>query len=152
MTPTGNRNVAAITCIPVLYAMSVSLDLSSWEVSRTHRAEMAALAPRSMLAIAMMLLIKHNTIQTTCPRVPYRILTISRSVWASGILSLQAIPRRAKKTIIGEQLDDLISWNYFTVSGCCSLTPLQTKMALLRRSCSPRASFPASQYSKAMKK
>lgn len=36
----------------------------------THRAEIAALAPRSMLAIAMMLLIKHNTIQTICPSVP----------------------------------------------------------------------------------
>jgi hypothetical protein len=71
----------------------------------TYTAEIAALAPRSMFATAMILLIRQRIIQTMWPTVPYRIRIISSKVWACGTLSLQAIPRTEKKTIMGEHLD-----------------------------------------------
>lgn len=43
-------------------------------------------------------------IQTMCPAVPYLMRTISNRVCASGTLILHAIPRSAKKTIMGEHL------------------------------------------------
>jgi len=113
-TENGKRNVAAVIFIPV-------------------SAEMAAEAPRSMFAQAMILLMRQSTIQMRCAAVPgtyqrhqshhrsrgcspqreatrqcredlpYRIRTISSRVCASGIFILLAMPSTAKNTIIGLQ-------------------------------------------------
>jgi hypothetical protein len=60
-TPTGNKNVAATTCIPVI-------------------AGIAADAPKSMFAQAIMLFTRHKNIKTICATLPYRIRIISRRV------------------------------------------------------------------------
>ena len=75
VTPTGSKNVAAMICIPVLYSQQCS---SIWWP--TYMAEITAAAPKSMLAQANMLFIKHRVIKTACAMRPEHVNIKSISI------------------------------------------------------------------------
>lgn len=95
---------------------------------------MAALAPSNIFATAIMLLMRQSAIQTMCATLPYLMRTISKSVWASGIRILHAIPNTAKNTIMGEHLEyvvRIVSRTSRTGSHSPSSKPERTRNAVV---------------------